>query len=201
MSMYLLAAGVGDVLPVLFVLIAIASGIINFFREKGGAAQQAQQQQRRRPAGGRDDEIDSEIEMFLEEVTGPDDRERRPQRKRPRRSQRDRPKRKRPQREPGPEQPARRESIANRHMEVAELSSVSQRHVESNVGQRHMRTSVEERHLIPGVESAAAEAKSRSTSTGRKSPIIGMFQTAGGVQTAIVLNEILSPPPGRRNRS
>ena len=44
MSMNLLAAGVGDVLPVLFVLIAIATGLINFFREKG-VAQQAQQQQ------------------------------------------------------------------------------------------------------------------------------------------------------------
>jgi hypothetical protein len=200
MSLYLLAAGVGDVLPVLFVLIAIASGLINFFREKG-VAQQAKQQQHGRPPGGRDDQVDSEIEMFLEEVTGPDGRERRPQRKRPRRSQRDRPKRKRPQREPEPQEPVGRESVADHHMEVAERSSVGQRHVESHVGERHMPASVGERHLVPGVETAAADAGSRSMSTGKRSPIMGMLQTAGGVRTAIVLNEILSPPPGRRNRS
>lgn len=199
MSMSLLAAGVGDVLPVLFVLIAIASGLINFFREKG-VAQEAKPQQHGRPPGGRDDQVDSEIEMFLEEVTGPDGRERRPQRKRPRRSKRDRPKRKRPQREPEPEEPVRRESVAKHHMEVAELSTVSQRHVESDVSERHMHTNVEEQHLVLGVETAAADAKSRSMSTGKRSPIMGMLQTAGGIRTAIILNEILSPPPGRRNR-
>ena len=200
MSMYLLAAGIGDVLPVLFVLIAIASGIINFFREKG-AAKQAKQPEHGRPPGGRDDAVDSEIEMFLEEVTGPDGRERRPQRKRPRRSQRDRPKRKRAQREPEPQEPVRRESVADRHMELAEQSSVGKRHVESHVGERHMQSGVEERHLVRGVGTAAAGARSRSTRAGKTSPIMAMFQTAGGVRTAIVLNEILSPPLGRRNRS
>lgn len=193
MITYFLAAGVGDVLPVLFVLIAIASGIINYFREKS-AAQQAQPG---RPVRPRDDGGDSEIEMFLEEVSGPDGRER-PQRKRPRR----RPQQgRRPPREKKPEAEPARQSVADRHMDLGERSNIGQRHVDSHVGERHLESNVEHRHLRSNVEGEAAALATRSRRTVKRTPIMRMLEGAGGVRTAVVLSEILSPPKGRRNRS
>ena len=189
MATYLLAAGVGEVLPVLFVLVAIATGIINYFREKS-AAEQAKQQRnrnRRQTQTRRDEEMDSEIDMFLEEVSGSDERPRRkrPQRKRPHRK-RTRPPGQRRIEEVVEEVEKQRQSVADRHVE----SSVSQRHVESSVENRHLKTNV-------GAESVTQ----RRARTAAALPLAQMLQSADGVRTAIILNEILSPPPGRRNQS
>lgn len=192
MANYMLAAGVGDVLPFLFVIVAIATGIINHFREKSAAEQAKQNRNRRQSQSHRDEEMDSEIDMFLEEVSGGDERPRRkrPQRKRPRPSGQRRPQRKRPSRDR--EESQERQSVADRHVE----SSVSQRHVQSSVSDRHVESSVGSRHLESNV--AAAGVADRRSKTAANSPIAKMFNSADGVRTAIILNEILSPPPGRR---
>lgn len=188
----LLLANVGEVLPFLFVIVAIATGIINYFREKS-AAEAAKKN--RRPSRRRDEDMDNDIEMFLDEVAAPDEREQqRPKRKRPRQSQQKRPQRKRPQREQR-EETAERKSVADRHMQ----SSVSDRHVQSSVGDRHVESKVENRRLEPNVEAAGPQVRRRKVPAA--TPIGRMFQSSNGVRTAIILNEILSPPPGRRSDS
>lgn len=192
MATFLLAA-VGDVLPILFVLVAIATGIINYFREKSAAEQAKLKRNRRQTETRRDEEMDNDIDMFLEEVSGGDERPRRkrPQRKRPRPPGQRRPKRKRPAQE-REESQERRQSVAERHME----SGVGQRHVQSSVSGRHVESSVENRHLESNVGTAGvAERRSRAMAA---SPIAKMLKSSDGVRTAIILNEILSPPPGRR---
>jgi len=62
----LLAAGLGDVLPAVFVVIAIISGIMNYVKEK--KATQEAQQRRGKPKANRSESLQNEIDSFLREV-------------------------------------------------------------------------------------------------------------------------------------
>ena len=62
----LLAADIGDVLWVLFVLVAMVSGIINKFKENKAADEMRQRRAQRR--GQEREELQDEISQFLEEL-------------------------------------------------------------------------------------------------------------------------------------
>ena len=66
MATTVILAAPGDFLPVLFVLIAIASGIINFVKERRATAEQGVGNAGR---GNANNELQSEIDAFLQEVS------------------------------------------------------------------------------------------------------------------------------------
>lgn len=223
----LLAAGPGDILPVIFVLIAIASGIVNFVKERRAA----EQVRPRREGGddGDDPELRSEIDAFLKEVSGgggssqPDttaaQQQRAQERRRRSREEEERRKRIRARRER--ERRAReeavaaateRESVADRHLDTSDIGGVSQRHVESLVENRHLDSHIDDEvlgneresmtdHIGDTTDAFATGSPSRGEQTATQAALVDMLRRPEGMQTAILLNEILSPPISRRPRS
>ena len=203
-----LFADVGDVLPVIFVLIAIASGIVNFFKERRAADQLKPRM--RNDADAVDSELQSEIDAFLEEVsTGKADSPRpaRPaqveQRRRQARSSQEEERRRRirarRERERREREAAKaRESLESRHLEASDIGKVSQRHVPSAVEDRHLESVIA---IESTQESAAESAVSEPAARAAAAQIPALLQQPGGIRNAIVLNEILSPPVSRRPRT
>jgi hypothetical protein len=211
-------AGPGDFLPVLFVLIAIASGIINFVKERKAAAER----EVGNAGGGNvranvDGELQSEIDAFLEEVSPDDFEEVKPARQstarqstagqqRRRKSNSDeeaeRRRRVRARREHERQQAAedsQRQSVRQRHLETSELSEVSGRHAVAN---RQVDSTVEDRHLEDNIDGPSQASASLAAMTDDSNPVAELLRTPSGIRNAILLSEILGPPlanrPGRK---
>lgn len=206
-------AGPGEFLPVLFVLIAIASGIINFVKERKAAAEREVGN-----AGGRnvranvDGELQSEIDAFLEEVSPDDFEEVKPARRSNTGQQRrrktnsdeeaERRRRVRARREHERQQAAedsQRQSVSQRHLETSELSEVSSRHA---VADRHVDSTVEDRHLKDNIDGPSQANASLAALTDGNNSVAELLRTPSGIRNAILLGEILGPPlanrPGRK---
>lgn len=200
-------AGPGDFLPVVFVLIAIASGIANFIKERRAAAERVDAN----PRGGGwdgggdvDQELQSEIDAFLQEVSpGSSESSNRQQgntqqRRRRRRAKSDeeaeRRRRVRARREHERKQQeadSKRKTLRQRHLETSELGEVSQRHVESSVEDRHLQT-----HIVDPRIDEKADLSMAAASVA----LATMLKQPGGVRNAILLGEVLGPPVARRPR-
>jgi hypothetical protein len=205
-------AGPGDFLPVLFVLIAIASGIINFVKERRAAAEREVGNAGRGNAGrgNPNNELQSEIDAFLQEVS-PDDfveespppRPTRTQQQRRRRrassdEEAERRRRVRARREHEKQQAAedrKRQTVKQRHLETSDLGDVSDRH---EVANRHVDSSVENRRFEDHIDGPSQATAPRATGPAGNSSVADLLQQPGGIRDAIMLNEILGPPVARR---
>ena len=195
-----LTAGIGDVVPILFIAIALITGFLNFLKEKKNAAE-AQDMRRRK--GARGNQRDDELAQFLDEVATSDTKpqpRKRQQRKRP--TQRDRSQQRQKRREQNMQSeerprrsPAKSSSVASRHLETEELSQVSDRHVTSSVESRHLESKVAEQHLYETDGGATA-----ATEESKIHPIAVLLARPGGIRDAIMLNEVLQPPLSRRGK-
>jgi hypothetical protein len=205
-------AGPGEFLPVLFVLIAIASGIISFVKERKVAVEREVGN-----AGGGDvranvdGELQSEIDAFLQEVSPDEFEEAKPARQsntqqRRRKSSSDeeaeRRRRVRARREherQQAEEDRQRQSVRKRHLEASELSDVSSRH---EVANRHVDSTIEDRHLEDHIDGPSLAAAPLAATTVGNSSVAELLQRPDGIRDAILLNEILGPPlanrPGRK---
>lgn len=202
----ILAAGAGDVLPVLFVLIAIASGIINFVKERKAAAEREAGNAGR---GNPNRELQSEIDAFLQEVSPDDSEPARParqshtQRQRRQRANSDeeaeRRRRARARRERTRKQAAvekrKRESVRDRNLDTSGLSEVSSRH---EVANRHVDSKVEDRHLEDRIDGPSQAMPNQAVGAQTSSLVTDLLQRPGGIRDAILLNEILGPPLANR---
>ncbi|MDA1162502.1 MAG: hypothetical protein O3B13_05345 [Planctomycetota bacterium] len=205
----LAAPGAGDFLPIIFVVIAIISGLVNFIKERRAGEQVN--------AGMRGDAnidqgLQSEIDSFLQELSPGDSNASRsprqsgtqPQRRRKRASSPEEVERKRRVR-------ARREhdrledevaknrmSLSKRHLETNDLSEVSHRHVRSAVGGRHLEPQIHD----------LMEQSPKPTPTPNISPetsfvtgsVHALLRQPGSIRNAVLLTEILGPPIARRRR-
>ena len=207
-------AAPGDFLPILFVLIAIASGIINFVKERRAAANKVNFDSPDFAARGKvNPELQSEIEAFLQEVSPNDFEEVAPvrqgnaaQQRRRRKKNSDEEAERRRQVRARREHEKRqamedrkRESVRKRHLETSELSEVSSRH---EVANRHVDSSVHNRHLEPQIHAAAASFTELNATNGNS--VAQLLRNPVGIRHAILLNEILGPPianrPGRKSK-
>jgi hypothetical protein len=210
MAMTAILAAPGDFLPVLFVLIAIASGIVNFVKERRAAAQ---------PEGGNagrgnaNNELQLEIDAFLQEVSPGELEELPPSQQKRARQQRsrkrvgsdeksERRRRVRARREHEKRQAAedqKRQAVKQRHLETSDLGDVSNRH---EVANRHVDSSVENRHFEDHIDGPSQATAPRVTGAAGNSSVADLLQQSSGIRDAIMLNEILGPPiarrPGRR---
>lgn len=190
-------AGIGDVVPVLFIIIALISGFLNFLKEKKNAAEA--EDLRRRKRERKQNRPDDELSAFLEEVGATGATERPKPRRRKRSSQRDRAQQRRQQREKAQQEQDRpsKSSVADRHLETSPLGQVSSRHVESAVEHRHLQSQVADQHLYEQEDSAGIGNLSTET---RVHPIAKLLSSPDGIRNAIIINEILQPPLSLRNR-
>ena len=201
----ILAAGPGEFLPILFVLIAIASGIINFVKERRAAADRDMVNA---GGGNADRELLTEIDAFLEEVSPSDfeetrpPRQRNPQQQRRRRNNSDEEAERRRQVRARREHEKRqaetdrnRKSVGNRQLETSNLSEVSSRH---EVANRHVDSSVEDRHLDANLDGPTVERPAPNATAG--SSVTELLRSPGGIRDAILLSEILGPPLANRPR-
>lgn len=199
-------AGPGEFLPVLFVLIAIASGIINFVKERRATAEREVGNAGR---GTPSNEPQSEIDAFLQEVS-PDDLEELPspqqngareQRRRNRASSDGEAKRRRrvrarqehEKRQAAEDQ--KRQAVKQRHLETSDFGDFSNRH---EVANRHVDSSVENRHFEDHIDGPSQATAPRATGAAGNSSVADLLQQPGGIRDAIMLNEILGPPVARR---
>ncbi len=201
-------AGPGDFLPVLFVLIAIASGIINFVKERRVAAEREIGNAGR---GNANDELTSEIDAFLQEVSpsefeeSPPPRQNRGQGQRRRKrastdedAERRRQIRARREHEKRQaEQDRTRQTLKQRHLAKSELGDVSSRH---EVANRHVDNSVENRHFEDHIDGPSQSTDLRATGLAGNSSVADLLRQPGGIRDAIMLNEILGPPVSKRPR-
>lgn len=204
-------AGPGDFLPVLFVLIAIASGIINFVKERRAAAERdGAKAGVWENDGNGDQELQSEIDAFLQEVSPSEFEEARPSRQGNRQQQRRRRKKssdeeaerrrrvraRREHEKRQAESDGKRQSVRKRHLDTSDLSEVSSRH---EVANRHVDSSVGDRHLEANLDDSPVEEPVANTNAGRS--VTELLRRPGGFRDAILLNEILGPPLANRPRS
>ena len=139
-------------LSVIFVLIAIASGIVNFIKERKAAAEREGMKAGGWQGGNADRELRSEIDVFLQEVSPDDAAESRPsrsqqqrrrqaisdeeaERRRELRARRERERRQRKAKQ-------QRQSTSKRKTGAGDLDGVSSRHVESSVENRHLQSHI-----------------------------------------------------------
>lgn len=205
-------AAPGDFLPILFVLIAIASGIINFVKERRAAAERDGVKAGMWEDDGKgNQELQSEIDAFLQEVSPTDFEEVKPprqggaqQQRRRRRNNSDEEAERRRQVRARREHEKRqaktdrnRTSVEERHLDTSDLSDVRSRH---EVANRHVDSQVEDRHLEPQIDGSSADQPAASDETAGSS-VTRLLRSPGGFRNAILLNEILGPPLAHRPRS
>ena len=204
-------AGPGEFLPVLFVLIAIASGIINFVKERRAAAGRVDFESDDFAAkGNANPELQSEIDAFLQEVSPGEFEEARPtrqgnpqqqQRRRRRNSSDEEAERRRQVRarreheKRQSETDRNRKSVRKRHLETSDLSEVRSRH---EVANRHVDSSVEDRHLKDRIDGSSDAQPVATASNGNS--VAELLRSPGGIRSAVLLNEILGPPLANRPR-
>ena len=196
-------AGIGDVVPALFIIIALISGFLNFLKEKKNTAEAEDLRQRKRER--KQNQPDDELSAFLDEVGASETTSAPQQRRRKRPSQRDRARHRRQQREEAraeTERPRRRpgkSGVAERHLETSELGTVSSRHVESSVESRHLESQVADQHLFDvEKENAGATTAATTESSSESHPLLGLLGKPEGMRNAILLNEILQRPSSLR---
>ncbi len=206
MATTVILAGPGDFLPVLFVLIAIASGIINFVKGRHATAEREVGNAGR---GNANNELQSEIDAFLQEVSpndleeSPLPRQNRPQEQRRRRrassdEKAERRRRVRARREHEKRQAAedqKRQTVKQRHLETSDLGDVSNRH---EVANRHVDNAVENRHFEDHIDGPSQATAPRATGAAGNSSVANLLQEPSGIRDAIMLIEILGPPVARR---
>jgi hypothetical protein len=206
----LLAADISDVLWVLFVLVAMVSGIINKFKENK-AADEMRQRRAQRGGPGRE-QLQDEISQFLDEL-GSETPQQRPQ-PRQQRSRRESAQQRRRETAVGQDRDessadTRSRSGRGRKRQDQDISSVKKRHVQSSVQDRHVRSSVHNRHLdsevgdhqvgtFGGATDEITDADITAMAAAGVPPVAQMLRSRNGIASAIVLNEILSPPVSRR---
>ncbi len=208
----LLAADFGDVLGVLFVIVALVSGIVSKFKENK-AAEEIRERRAQRGGQGRE-QLQDEISLFLEEL-GSETPSGRAQ-SRPQKSRREQTRSGRQSQssgmtnergESGGQQRAR--SRRGQKRPADEISSVKSRHVHSSVQDRHVRSDVHNRHLDSDVGdqmvgrlvesvSDARDVQTSAIAAAGLPPVAQLLTRRDGIASAIVLNEILSPPVSRR---
>jgi len=218
------ALGVEDILPVIFVLIGIVSWIINALKEKSQVNERAARPVRP-PQKKRNDPLQSEIDIFIREVTEQrgDQPQRKPQQARPAATtQRPAtpPPRERRLRQtqaspaappPKPEKHTRpgdeistRKGPGNR-----DLGGNLTRHIEERMKSHTIRDATEKRlgHDVDASVTAHLGISSSATSPGTVVPqsstiiteVRRMLSNPESAAQAILLNEILSPPRSRRS--
>lgn len=202
MAMTAILAGPGDFLPVIFVLIAIASGIVNFIKERKAAAAREDIKAGGWKGGDADRELRSEIDVFLQEVSPDDSSTSRPPRQSASQQQR------RKKAIPDEEAERRRQLRARRERrqkkDNQQRSSASRRKTgtrdREEVSSRHIESSVENRHLHPHIVSASdSDLLSQRDSPEREaSRIATLLHQPAGIRNAILLSEILGPPVSQR---
>jgi hypothetical protein len=203
----LLAGQADAVLFVIVVVIAIISWIAKMVGElkpkKPPIANRT-----RPPVRNRDDRLQQEINIFLEDNSGRPNPPARPQPASSRKSQR------RP--EPVATQPAKKkkvrpgEDLSRRHANVAEnLGTGVQQHLSQHMPERitlevqqRLASRVDEKVTSDlGASDIGSGAQGQKPGQPAPLPLAGRFaqmlRSPGGVQQAIVMNLILSPPPGR----
>lgn len=194
----MMTAGIGDVVPILFIVIALISGFLNFMKERKNADEVQDMRRRKRESKN---ERDDELAQFLDEVATTDNTpKQRQRRKRP--TQRDRSQERQKRREQSMQSgerphrsPARSSSVASRRLDTEEFSQVRDRHVESSVENRHLQSQVSEQHLYETDEVGAAEPPKS-----QRHPIVVLLNRPGGIRDAIMMNEVLQPPLSRRRK-
>lgn len=212
-----LFAGVDDVIGIVFVLVAFIGWIVNLISGKG----QAQGGKPRPPARPRDEKLQKEIDIFLEEVGG---QKNKPAPQRPA-AQPSRPapagaakaKRKKlptavsvetaPQpakrRVPGSDMATRAAPVSKdlgsgvrahlaEHMESHKLGEGVAQHLKHRVSE-----SVAE-HLGSFSVAPTAGQVSADAAVARAHEVVKLLKSHATVKQAILLNTILQPPPGRR---
>ncbi|MHC4876831.1 MAG: hypothetical protein ACYTGL_10060 [Planctomycetota bacterium] len=203
----LLAFDVGEVLWVLFVIVAIISGFINKMKEKKAADEVAR---RRVQAGGarrNQGQLQDEISQFLEELGAAEPKPAprpQPQRKRPKpqRQSQSRPKPRSRRESEEPQTADRRRSQSTRQKPGDhELGSVRSRHVESSVEERHLGSHVGEHRPGTIAEEVLelADSQTAAVAAARLPPVAQLLARQDGLANAVMLNEILSPPVSRRD--
>jgi len=213
MATTVILAGPGEFLPVLFVLIAIASGIVNFVKERraaeAGNAGRGNAGRGNAGRGNANNELQSEIDAFLQEVSPgeleelpPSKQKRARQQRRRKRASSDekseRRRRVRARREHEKRQAAKdqkRQDVKQRHLETSDLGDVSNRH---EVANRHVDSSVENRHLEDHIDGPSQTTAPRATGVAGNSSVANLLRQPDGIRDAIMLNEILGPPVARR---
>lgn len=200
----ILAAGPGDVITVAIFLIAAISGLMNFIKDRRAAAnrQFEDQPKQNRPRTREEEELQSEIEAFLTEVSssgpssssGSGTRSRTPQQSPPR-PQGQKQRRKKAA-TPKPERTDAQQDVAQRQLPAGNLGGVGQRHMENSVQNRHIDSSVAGQQLQPGSAFNASAQPAPKATAG----FAAMLSQAGGVRNAIILSEVLGPPVAKRKR-
>ncbi len=201
----LLAFDVGEVLWVLFVIVAIISGFINKMKEKK-AAEEGVRRRAQAGGGGRNrGQLQDEISQFLEELGADPKPAQRPQaqqrRPRPQRQQQSRPKPRSRREQEDQRSAGRRQSRrAEKQTVDDELSSVRSRHVESAVEERHLESHVGEHQPGTIAEQVVelTDSQTKAVAAAKLPPVVQLLTRQDGLANAIVLNEILSPPVSRR---
>ncbi len=222
------ALGVEDILPVIFVLIGIVSWIINAVKEKSQVNERAARPVRP-PQKKRDDSLQSEIDIFIQEVT--DQRGDQPQRK-PQQARRttttQRPVTQRPatppprerrsrQTQPAPVAPPKPEKHVRPGDEIStrigpgnrDLGGNLTRHIEERMKSHSVRDATEKR-LGHDVDASVAAHLGVSTSAKSSDKVVPqgptiitqvqrMLSNPESAAQAILLNEILSPPRSKRS--
>ncbi len=213
----------GDIIVVIFVVLSILGWLTNIVAGKRKPPPPVRGQQPQRPAPARDDRLSSEIEIFLEQVTGKKRAKPVPRASAPRTEQQRRPQRKRSQEAPrqakprSDEQPRRereqrKPKTADRTLdESKKLGSGVRSHLAEHMEEGLVVQEVEQ-HLTHDVNQSVREhlgAFDVDTSTGgttRSSSeavkqVVRMLRNPVTVRQAILISEILSPPKGSRRRS
>lgn len=223
------AAGGGDIITIVFILIGIVSWILNALKEKSQANERAARPPVRRPQKKRDDSLQNEIDIFIQEVTGKQDDQRPQPSQTPRQPQQPRPvakverpplatreRRPRPV-APQPPTPAPQKTSHTRPGEEIssrkgpgsrDLGADLTRHVEQRMKPHLIRE--EEKRLGHNVDASVAAhlgiSSSPTTSVSTPSPasamitdVRRMLANPTSAAQAILLNEILSPPRSKRS--
>ncbi len=202
----LLAAG--DAMgAVIVILIMVASGIINFVKERRAEAKRKQELEE---ASGNvaNQQLRGEIDKFLTEVEAAN-RGQSPRYKEAAIELTDadvidsRPARKKAEVRRVEPVEEKRQAVSERHLKDAKVSRVGQRHVASQVRDHHLQSQVQSSHLSPEKDLGTGGV---STANGpglydNPHPLASLLSDAEGIRNAIVFNELLGPPVSRRKGS
>lgn len=199
-------AGNDGMVAIITILIMAASGVVNYMKEKRAEAKRRQELEQG-TLGPDGERLQSEIDQFLSEVeNAAKGKSTRKQQEAHELTDADvidtRPaKRQRSDNLQGQTE-AQRRAVAERHLQQSNVGQVSKRHVQSQVREHHLRSDVEKKHLTPERDLGLTGVPKDSMASSAKavSPLAAMLRSPDGIRTAILLNEILSPPVSRRRK-
>jgi hypothetical protein len=212
------AEGIGAAIVILITIVGWIANLVSNKNQKGPPVANRP----RPPARPRDGRLQQEINVFIEEVGGQRSRQTPPRPAVPASrpaggtARNPQPEKNRPATAPGPRQPARRprpgEEIATRHAPVTEsLGTGVKQHLSQHMADR-VTQDVQQR-LAPRVEEKVAQDLGVALNTGsapsttsalpaaRAERFAEMLRTRSGMQQAIVMNLILSPPVSQTRAS